>query len=115
MELIEIRYFRHLTGYSQGESDIIETCFWMRGVSPSHMRQPTAPLINLKSRSGQVLPSALFGAILFLGISNTHLNQFFSAYLILLAAQLGTLGIYLLSRRLKTRASIHADLKGRQN
>jgi hypothetical protein len=79
------------------------------------MRQPTSPLINLKSRFWLVLPSAGFGAILFLGISSTQLNQFFSAYLILLAAQLGTLGIYLLSRRLKTRDSIDADLKGRQN
>jgi hypothetical protein len=105
-----------------GERGIIEISLFRRSGCKSLeviMPQPTSPLINLKSRSGQVLPYALFGAILFIFVSSTHLNQFFSAYLILLAAQLGTLGIYLISRRLKSRGNISFDSnfgsKSRQN
>jgi hypothetical protein len=48
-----------------------------------------------KSRSWQLLPYTLLGTILFAGVSNAHFdNQFFSVYLVLLAAQLGTVGIY---------------------
>ena len=68
-------------------------------------------LINLKSRSGQILPYALFGTLLFAWVSSAHLNQFFAAYLILLVAQLGTLGIYLLLRHLKSRDSNHTQSK----
>jgi hypothetical protein len=69
------------------------------------MSKPTPVLINLKSRFGQVLPYALFGAIVFAGVSSADLNQYFSAYLVLLIAQLGTIGIYLLLRQLKSRHS----------
>jgi hypothetical protein len=81
----------------------------------SYMSKPNPALINLKSRSGQILPYTLFGAILFMWVSSAHLNQFFSAYLILLVAQLGTLGIYLLSRQLKSRDSNRADSKDRSS
>jgi hypothetical protein len=50
----------------------------------------------------QVLPYTILGTLLFIGAGNSPLNQFFSAYLVLLAAQLGTLGIYLLQRRFKS-------------
>ncbi len=53
----------------------------------------------------QVLPYTLFGTILFVWVSSAQLNDYFSAYLVLLAAQAGTLGIYLLMRRLKARDS----------
>lgn len=81
----------------------------------SYMSKPNLALINLKSRSGQILPYTLFGTILFAWVSSAHLNQFFAAYLILLAAQLGTLGIYLLSRQLKARDSTHADSQDRSS
>ena len=81
----------------------------------SYMSKPNLALINLKSRSGQILPYTLFGTILFAWVSSAHLNQFFAAYLILLAAQLGTLGIYLLSRQLKARDSNHADSQDRSS
>jgi hypothetical protein len=81
----------------------------------SYMSKPNLTLINLKSRSGQILPYTLFGTILFAWVSSAHLNQFFAAYLILLAAQLGTLGIYLLSRQLKARDSTHADSQDRSS
>ncbi len=61
--------------------------------------------IEWKSRLGQILPYSLFGAIVFMGVSSTHLDGFFSAYLILAIAQLGTVGIYLLLRQLKSRNS----------
>jgi hypothetical protein len=79
------------------------------------MSKPNPALINLKARSGQILPYALLGTVLFAWVSSAHLNQFFSAYLILLAAQLGTLGIYLLSRKLKFRDSKHTDSKDRSS
>lgn len=81
----------------------------------SYMSKPNLALINLKSRSGQILPYTLFGTILFAWVSSAHLNQFFAAYLILLAAQLGTLGIYLLSRQLKSKDSNHADSQDRSS
>lgn len=81
----------------------------------SYMSKPNLALINLKSRSGQILPYTLLGTILFAWVSSAHLNQFFAAYLILLAAQLGTLGIYLLSRQLKSKDSNHADSQDRSS
>jgi hypothetical protein len=55
----------------------------------------------------QLLPYTLLGTILFAWISNAHLNQFFSVYLVLLAAQLGTVGIYSLMGWLKSRNRQH--------
>lgn len=79
------------------------------------MDKLTSPLTSLKSKAGQILPYTLFGAIVFAWVSSAHLNQFFSAYLVLLAAQLGTLGIYLLLRQLKSKDRKHSDLKGRHS
>jgi hypothetical protein len=54
-------------------------------------------------RSWQLLPYTLLGTILFAWVSSAHLNQFFSVYLVLLAAQLGTVGIYSLMGWLRSR------------
>ncbi|MCY7337797.1 MAG: hypothetical protein LH613_16555 [Chamaesiphon sp.] len=67
------------------------------------MSKLTPPIDNLRPRAWQLLPYTLLGTILFAWVSSAHLNQYFSAYLVLLAAQLGTVGIYLLMRRLKSR------------
>jgi hypothetical protein len=57
-----------------------------------------------KSRSWQLLPYTLLGTILFAMVSSAHFdNQIFSAYLVLLAAQLGTVGIYSIESWLKSR------------
>jgi hypothetical protein len=53
--------------------------------------------------SWQLLPYTLLGTILFAWVSSAHLNQFLSVYLVLLAAQLGTVGIYLLTGWFKSR------------
>ncbi len=55
------------------------------------------------TKSGQLLPYTLLGTILFVWVSSAHFNQFLSVYLILLAAQLGTVGIYLVTRWLKQK------------
>jgi hypothetical protein len=57
----------------------------------------------LTKSTWQLLPYTLLGTILFAWVSSAHLNQFFSVYLVLLAAQLGTVGIYLLMGWLKSR------------
>ncbi len=77
------------------------------------MNKLTSSVIDLKSKTGQILPYTLFGFGLFMWVSSAHLNQFFAAYLVLLVAQVGTLGIYLLSRQLKSKDSKHTDLKNR--
>jgi hypothetical protein len=77
------------------------------------MNKPTSSLTDLKSKAGQAFPYALFGLVLFVWVSSTPLNRFFAAYIVLLVAQLGTLGIYLLSRQLKSKDSKHTDLKNR--
>jgi hypothetical protein len=63
------------------------------------------PSNNSKSRWGQLqlLPYTLLGTILFAWVSSAHLNQFVSVYLVLLAAQLGTVGMYLLMGWLKSK------------
>jgi hypothetical protein len=76
------------------------------------MGKVIAPLTKSRSRwrsrsfgsSWQVLPSIGLGAILFAGISSSQIDGYLSVYLVLLAAQLGTVGIYLLMRSLKSRA-----------
>ena len=68
-----------------------------------YMSKLTPPIYNLRSRPWQLLPYTLLGTILFAWVSSAHLDGYFSAYLVLLAAQLGTVGIYLLMRRLKSR------------
>ncbi|PSB58482.1 hypothetical protein C7B77_04580 [Chamaesiphon polymorphus CCALA 037] len=55
------------------------------------------------TRSWQLLPYTLLGAVLFAWVSSAHLNQFFSVYLVLLAAQLGTVGIYSLMGWLRSK------------
>ncbi len=65
--------------------------------------------LDLKSRPGQLLPFAFFGAIVFGWVSSTHLDGYLSLYITLLIAQLGTLVIYLLMRQLKSRRSKHDD------
>jgi len=57
----------------------------------------------LTKSTWQLLPYTLLGTILFAWGSSAHLNQFFSGYVVLLAAQLGTVGIYLLMGWLKSR------------
>jgi hypothetical protein len=69
---------------------------------------PPSPL-DVKSRSVQLVPFAIFGAIVFGWVSSAHLDGYFSVYITLLMAQLGTLGIYLLLRQLKSRRSKHAE------
>lgn len=56
----------------------------------------------MRLQVSQVLPYTILGTLLFAGVSTSHLNHFLAAYLVLLAAQLGTLGIYLLQRRFKS-------------
>ena len=76
------------------------------------MEKVTLPLKKWRSHSRslsvggswQVLPYILLGAILFAGISSSQIDGYLSIYLVLLVAQLGTLGIYLLMRSLKSRA-----------
>jgi hypothetical protein len=53
----------------------------------------------------QLLPYSLFAAVLFAGVSSTQIDGYLSVYLVLLAAQLGTVGIYSLMRSLKSKAS----------
>ena len=77
------------------------------------MPKPTLPVVNFKSRSGQLLPYTLFGMIVFAWVSSAHFEGFLSAYLVLLAIQLGTVGIYLLLRQLKSQDNINRNLKGR--
>lgn len=67
------------------------------------MGKNTPPLDKWQMKSWQTVPYALLGTILFAWISSAHLNQYLSVYLVLLAAQLGTVGIYLLMRRLKSK------------
>ena len=55
----------------------------------------------LTKSTWQLLPYTLLGTVLFAWVSSAHLDGYFSAYLVLLAAQLGTVGIYLLMARLK--------------
>jgi hypothetical protein len=69
---------------------------------------PLAP-IDLKFRAGQLLPFAIFGAIVFGWVSSAHLDRFLSVYITLSIAQLGTLAMYLLMRKLKSRRSKPAD------
>ncbi|WP_219891982.1 hypothetical protein [Chamaesiphon polymorphus] len=67
-------------------------------------RRGTAPKERLLlTRSWQLLPYTLLGAVLFAWVSSAHLNQFFSVYLVLLAAQLGTVGIYSLMGWLRSK------------
>jgi hypothetical protein len=73
------------------------------GCQNSYMGKLTPPLNKWRSRSWQAVPYTLLGTILFAWVSSAHLNQFFSVYLVLLAAQLGTVGIYLLMNRLRSR------------
>jgi hypothetical protein len=65
------------------------------------------------TKSWQALPYTLMGAILFAWVSSAHLNPYLSIYLALLAAQLGTVGIYLVMRRLKSPKSSMNPLIGR--
>jgi hypothetical protein len=68
------------------------------------MGKLTPPANDSKSRFGfQLLPYTLLGTILFAGVSSAHLNQFVSVYVVLLAAQLGTVGIYVLMGWLKSK------------
>jgi hypothetical protein len=64
------------------------------------MAKLTPPLAK---STWQLLPYTLLGTMLFAWVSSAHLNQFFAGYLVLLAAQLGTVGIYLLMGWLKSR------------
>lgn len=68
---------------------------------------------DLKSRAVQVIPYALFGTLVFASVSSAHLNQFFSVYVTLLIAQLGTLSIYLLMRKLKSKKIENGSVKVR--
>ncbi|WP_309743457.1 MULTISPECIES: hypothetical protein [unclassified Chamaesiphon] len=63
--------------------------------------------LPLARSTWQLLPYTLLGTSLFAWVSSAHLNQFFSVYLVLLAAQLGTVGIYLLMGWLKSRNRQH--------
>ncbi len=74
------------------------------------MHKFTSLPIDLKSRLGQIFPYALFGAIVFAGVSSANIDRFFSAYLILFILQVGTLGIYLSLRQLKSRSSKNTQL-----
>ncbi|WP_310483303.1 hypothetical protein [Chamaesiphon sp. VAR_48_metabat_403] len=56
-----------------------------------------------KSRFWQLVPYTLLGTSLFAWVSSAHLDRFLSVYLVLLAAQSGTVGIYLLVGWLKSR------------
>ncbi|WP_373542017.1 hypothetical protein [Chamaesiphon sp.] len=67
------------------------------------MHKLTPPVNDVRSRSWQLFPYTLLGTILFAAVSSAHLNQYLSVYLVLLAAQLGTVGIYFLMRRLKSK------------
>jgi hypothetical protein len=68
------------------------------------MRKQTPAL----TKSWQVLPYTLMGAILFAWVSSAQLNPYLSIYVALLAAQLGTVGIYLVMRRLRSpKSSVH--------
>jgi hypothetical protein len=68
-----------------------------------YMSKLTPPVNDVRSRSWQLLPYTLLGAVLFAWVSSAHLNNYFAVYLVLLAAQLGTVGIYFLMRRLKSK------------
>lgn len=75
------------------------------------MSKLTPSPFDPKSRLGQVIPYVLFGMLVFAGVSSAHLNQFFSVYITLLIAQLGTLSMYLFMRKLKSRKTAGANLK----
>jgi hypothetical protein len=60
---------------------------------------------RFRSRAWYIIPAAVLGAIAFYGVSSTDLNYFVSGYLVLLIAQSGVLGIYLLVNRLKVSQS----------
>ncbi len=62
----------------------------------SYMPKLTKPAIDWRSKSWQILPYTLLGTILFAWVSSADLHPYASAYIVMLAAQLGTLGIYLL-------------------
>jgi hypothetical protein len=72
------------------------------GYNRRYISKPRISLTAVRLQLSQVLPYTILGTLLFLGASNSPLNQYFSAYLVLLAAQLGTLGIYLVQRRFKS-------------
>jgi hypothetical protein len=59
------------------------------------------------TKSWQVLPYALMGTVLFAWVSSAHLNPYLSIYLSLLAAQLGTVGIYLVMRRKSPKSLVN--------
>jgi hypothetical protein len=63
---------------------------------------PRAMFSPKPTKSLQLLPYTLLGTILFAWVSSAHLNQFLSVYLVLLAAQLGTVGIYSIAGWLKS-------------
>jgi hypothetical protein len=77
------------------------------------MGKITPPLNKWRSRwrsrsigsPWQLLPYTLLGTVLFAWVSSTDIDGYLSVYLVLLAAQLGTVGIYLVMRSLKSRAS----------
>jgi hypothetical protein len=56
---------------------------------------------RFRSRAWYIIPAAILGAIAFNGVSGANLNYFVSGYLVLLIAQLGVVGIYLIVNRLK--------------
>ena len=66
------------------------------------------------TKSWQVLPYTLMGAVLFAWVSSAQLNPYLSIYVVLLAAQLGTVGIYLVMRRLRSPKSLVNPLLGRK-
>jgi hypothetical protein len=55
------------------------------------------------TKSWQALPYTLLGTVLFAWVSSTHYDRYLSVYLVLLAAQLGTVGIYLIMRSMKSK------------
>ena len=57
----------------------------------------------LTKSTWQLLPYTLLGTILFAWVSSAHLDRFFAGYLVLLGAQLGTVGIYLVMGWLKSK------------
>jgi hypothetical protein len=63
------------------------------------MSKSSKPAIDWRMKSWQALPYTLLGTILFAWGSSMDLNPYVSGYIVLLVAQLGTVGIYLLINR----------------